>query len=320
MGAPLVSIGLPVFNGAKYLEGALDSLLAQDHAHFELIISDNASTDRTPQICSRYAENDKRIQFHRNASNLGAVENFNRVFRLSRGDYFMWAAHDDLWHSTYITRCLAGLGQDSNIVLCASAIHFIDQSGHRVPEEQWRALLGGGYNTMQTRSLGLRARVRKLTEAINWYALYGIIRSDVLRRTRLYQKAFGGDVILLMELLFHGQTYILEEPLFCYRLPEIRKEDSTTTTSRREALGPYTGLVNNLLNTIEESSFSPGIKTALRKDLLKNVSRTSPQWVNVIQSENPSVGTIAPQYRSLQIRQMFYGGLCAASSGAEDQS
>jgi hypothetical protein len=189
-----------------------------------------------------------------------------------------------------------------------------------MPEEQWRALLGGGYNTMQTRSLDLHARVRKLTEAINWYALYGIIRSDALRRTRLYQKAFGGDVILLMELLFHGQTYILEEPLFCYRLPETRKECSTTTPSMREALGPYTGLVNNLLNTIEESSVSPDIKTALRKDLLKNISRTSPQWVDVIQSENPSVRTIAPQYRSLQIREMFQGGLRAASSGAEDPS
>ena len=134
MGVPFVSIGLPVFNGEKYLESALDSLLSQDYPNFELIISDNASTDRTAQICARYAERDTRIRYYRNASNLGAEENFNHVFRLSRGDYFMWAAHDDLWHTTYVTRCLEGLMEDRNIVLCASTVQFIDEFGLAVPE------------------------------------------------------------------------------------------------------------------------------------------------------------------------------------------
>jgi glycosyltransferase involved in cell wall biosynthesis len=159
MAAPPVSIGLPVYNGEKYLSLALDSLLAQDYGDFELIIADNASTDRTAEICRQYADRDRRIRFARNDRNLGAVENFNNVFRLSSGEYFMWAAHDDLWHPSYISRCLGALRQDARVVLCASAVEFIGESGNKLPEADWRAYLGGGYNRVHTRSLPLRERL-----------------------------------------------------------------------------------------------------------------------------------------------------------------
>src|ERR1700742_2966611 len=93
--APTVSIGLPVFNGERYLEEALFSLLNQTFRDFELIICDNASTDRTPDICTRHAARDRRIRYARNARNLGASSNFNKCFMLARGRYFRWAAYDD---------------------------------------------------------------------------------------------------------------------------------------------------------------------------------------------------------------------------------
>src|SRR3989442_1198286 len=95
---PLVSIGLPIYNGERYLRQALDSLLSQAYENFELIVSDNASDDATPEICAAYAARDARIKYFRAPTNMGAVWNFNRVFELAGGEFFMWAAHDDLWH------------------------------------------------------------------------------------------------------------------------------------------------------------------------------------------------------------------------------
>ena len=99
---PRVSIGLPVYNGENFLEFALDSILGQTFQDFELIISDNASTDATESICRRYAAKDSRIRYYRNPNNQGAAQNYNRVFALARGEYFKWAAHDDVCKPNYL--------------------------------------------------------------------------------------------------------------------------------------------------------------------------------------------------------------------------
>jgi len=114
---PRVSIGLPVYNGENYLEEAIDSILAQTYKDFELIISDNASTDRTPDICQAYANKDPRIRYYRNEKNIGAAVNFNRVFELSSSEYFKWAAHDDIIAPDYISECIEILDNDDSIVL-----------------------------------------------------------------------------------------------------------------------------------------------------------------------------------------------------------
>ncbi|MDD2901687.1 MAG: glycosyltransferase, partial [Syntrophales bacterium] len=114
---PLISIGMPVYNGEKFLRQALDSLLAQDYRNFELIISDNASTDNTADICREYAARDHRIHFHQNDRNRGATYNFSRVRNLASGKYSIWAADHDLWHPTLITKCVEVLENDPEVVL-----------------------------------------------------------------------------------------------------------------------------------------------------------------------------------------------------------
>src|SRR5437879_5289624 len=114
---PRVTIGMPVYNGEARLATALDSLLAQDYRDFELIISDNASTDATGSICHDYARADGRIRYYRHPQNMGAAHNFQRVLQLARGQYFMWAAYDDLWDPDFLTRCLAVLETDPSAVL-----------------------------------------------------------------------------------------------------------------------------------------------------------------------------------------------------------
>ena len=123
----IVSIGLPVYNGENYLRGALNSLLAQDYQDFEVNICDNASTDETGKICQEYAAKDSRIIYHRSDVNIGSTKNFKQVFDLSNGKYFMWAAHDDLWEPSYISKCLKKLEENPSAVLCCSEIIFINE-------------------------------------------------------------------------------------------------------------------------------------------------------------------------------------------------
>ncbi|MET0618632.1 MAG: glycosyltransferase family A protein, partial [Thermoanaerobaculia bacterium] len=115
-----MSIGLPVYNGEDYLEEALDSIAAQTYRDYEVVISDNASTDRTAEICERYAARDSRIRIVRNPSNIGGDRNYYRCFELSRGKYFLGTAHDDRFDPKYLERVLAVLEADPEAVFCHS--------------------------------------------------------------------------------------------------------------------------------------------------------------------------------------------------------
>ena len=126
---PKVSIGLAVYNGENYLEQAINSILSQTFRDFELIISDNASTDRTKEICLKYAKQDPRICYHRNAVNIGGANNENLTFKMARGEYFRWAAHDDYCAPTLIEKCLEQLEKDPTVVLCHSKVIAIDGCG-----------------------------------------------------------------------------------------------------------------------------------------------------------------------------------------------
>lgn len=121
-----VSIGMPVYNGEPFLRETLDAILAQTFRDFELIISDNASTDATEQICREYAAQDKRISYSRNQQNIGASANFNRVFKLSSGEYFKWSAADDLHASDFLAKCVEILDRDRSVVLCHSQVQIIN--------------------------------------------------------------------------------------------------------------------------------------------------------------------------------------------------
>ncbi len=115
---PLLSVGMPVYNGQNYLAFTIEAILSQSFTDFELIISDNGSTDETEAICRAYAAQDARIRYERVEENLGAAYNFNRVFELARGRYFKWAAHDDYFTADYFERCIQVLEQNPAVVLC----------------------------------------------------------------------------------------------------------------------------------------------------------------------------------------------------------
>ena len=125
----VLSVGLPVYNGEKYLESAIDSILNQTYKDYELIIVDNASSDKTQEICIKYARKDPRIKYYRNHYNVGGPRNYNIAFELSSGKYFKWTAHDDILDIKYLEECINILDSDDGIVLCHSRVGCIDKNG-----------------------------------------------------------------------------------------------------------------------------------------------------------------------------------------------
>jgi glycosyltransferase involved in cell wall biosynthesis len=208
---PLVSIGIPVYNAQRYLREALDSLMAQDYSSIELIISDNASGDDTAAICREYAARDTRIRYQRAEQNRGAIWNFNHVYSLASGRYFMWAAFDDLREPSYVRRCVERLEARPSAVLCCTDIRLIDEAGRTtLPDPRMRLAHPVG----ESRA----ARVQALAGANFWVDFYGLIRREALATTRLAQPIWGFDLLLLLELCLRGEVLAVPEALFAYRI------------------------------------------------------------------------------------------------------
>ena len=126
---PLVGIGMPVYNGMRYVAEAIDSILRQSYESFELVICDNASTDGTADLCRKFAASDPRIRYFRNDTNIGAHPNYNRTFELTRGKYFKWAPHDDVLHHDFLSACVEALEADPGVVICQTLLDYIDDQG-----------------------------------------------------------------------------------------------------------------------------------------------------------------------------------------------
>ncbi len=218
---PLVSIGVPVYNAERHLAEALDSLLAQDYDRLQIIVSDNASQDRTEEICRDYAARDRRIAYHRADENQGAVWNFNNVFALSSGRYFMWAAHDDRRAPRFVSACVEALEPRPDAVMCCSDVAFIDDQGSKVLP--WTAIVHPVGPTVGS-------RVSAIGRSRFWLDVYGLIRADTLRRTTLARPVWGFDVSILLQLCLAGPVLYVPEPLFVYRVDERKTTQRVAST------------------------------------------------------------------------------------------
>ena len=208
--APLVSIGLPVYNGEDYLAEALNSLLNQTFSDFELIICDNASTDGTQALCEAYAARDPRVRYERNPANLGAAANYNRCFALARGRYFRWHAHDDRVAPTHLERCVEVLDRAPDVILVYPQTMLIDQDGRETEPYD---------DNFRLRSPEPQRRFRGFFSA-KWLCnpVFGLIRREVLARTALIGSYRASDRVLLGELSLLGQFEEVPERLFFKRM------------------------------------------------------------------------------------------------------
>jgi glycosyltransferase involved in cell wall biosynthesis len=215
---PGVSIGLPLYNGERHLEQTLDSILGQTFPDFELIISDNASTDRSGEICQQYRRRDRRIQYSRNPVNLGAACNFNRVFELSSGEYFKWAAHDDLIAPTYLERCVQALDRaPASVVLCFPHRRYITYGeGHLIDSP-----FGSFFCEWDCPESFQRLSFAELVRLnYNWCPMFvfGLMRASALRQTRLMGAYPAADLVLVAEMRLLGEFLEVPEDLYFMRL------------------------------------------------------------------------------------------------------
>lgn len=217
----ILSVGIPVYNRARFIEESVDSVLTQTFSDFELIISDNRSTDRSPQICEMYAQKDPRIRFLQQSENIGAARNFNFLFKESSGKYFKWAASDDLLDREYLDLCIGVLERDPSVVLAYAKSAFIDAEGNSldVRDGRWNVTSNSAFE--------------RLCEVISYeYScnlMFGVFRSSALAKTRLIGNYPGGDYRLLADLAAIGKFHQI--PSLLYR----RRLHSTSSGPWREA-------------------------------------------------------------------------------------
>ncbi len=219
----LVTVGIPVYNGGKYLAECLESILAQTFERFEVVISDNASSDDTREICEAFARRDPRIRYFRQARNQGAARNYNFVVGQARTPYFRWAAHDDLLDPRLLEACTAGLEADPSerfvlawprtrqIRVAHTFEHPSDDTelagterppwASETPRSRLASLLGDDIDTLLYKC----------------FPVFGVIRTEALRSTRLIQPFNASDKVLLVELALRGDFLEIPETLFIRR-------------------------------------------------------------------------------------------------------
>jgi glycosyltransferase involved in cell wall biosynthesis len=271
---PRVTIGVPVWNGADHLEDCLDSLLAQTYDDIEILISDNASTDRTQEICLAYCERDPRVVYHRQRRNIGASANYNYLVHQARGELFRWAAHDDLCAPAFVEKCVAALDASPSDVLAFTGTTFIDADG---------AVLGKHDTPMCWRNAPTATgRLRDLlvgdlvlgdyraTLLLKCLPQYGVMRTSALLQTQLMGNYGSSDMVLLVDLALLGGFAEVDEYLFFFRVHEGSSREANETVEElaqwydpsqgdRYPM-PWTMVLNGFVRGVVRSSVRPSEK------------------------------------------------------------
>ena len=225
---PRLSIGVPVYNGADYIAEAITSHLEQDFSDFELVVSDNCSDDGTADIVNEFVTTDNRVSYSRNDTNVGGPANFNRLFRLTNGELFRWAAADDRIEPGYLSKVIAMMDADPNTVIGHSNALLIDPKSEPMLQMDQGYLGGDGFMEaikLQAPAGDERFQSEQPHERIdavinnnhrNFY-IFGIMRRTTMMQTRLHGAFYGGDRTLLVEMALRGTFRKVDEPLFASR-------------------------------------------------------------------------------------------------------
>ena len=254
---PLVSIGVPVRNGLPYIARAIEDVLAQDYPNIEIIVSDNGSTDATGTLMKEIAQRDSRVRVVSQEVTLTAFDNFEWLMRQSRGKYFLWAAHDDLRPTDYVSALVRHLEAHPEAVLAFG-------------ELRTSATFDGTYASKPfdyaTESMGTLARVRK-TAFHQCYHIYGVWRLEALQRIPFIFNAWWPDLPLMLAASCLGEFHRVDPVCFDYL--EIPK-----TNEQRAQYQDHTAKVNRVARTIK--LFHVTFRTVLRvAGLAKAVAATA---------------------------------------------
>ncbi len=220
---PLISIGMPVWNEERHIAASLAALCSQDYGNIEIIISDNASTDRTLEICQEYAARDSRIRVEALPANIGATANFTRVLEEAQGSYFMWAAGHDLWSPNLLSACAKALDGNKGACLAFGSSQWIDPND--VPTEK---------TVGWTDTRGMHAAGRFFTVLWgNMHPIMGLFRATDLRACMPFKNLAGGDLVILSQLALRGD--FVHAPAAVWQRRDVHLEASYDDKLRRYA-------------------------------------------------------------------------------------
>ena len=222
--APRLTVGLPVYNGENYIAESLEALLGQSYKDFELIISDNASTDGTGDICRRYEKQDSRLRYYRQPRNIGLAPNHNFVAEQSRGELFKWASNDDLYGRELLERCIDALDEYPDVVLAHCWTAYVDGAGEVTKAFKYPL------NTFSPRA---PERFRSILFDSGGDDDYGVIRTEVLRRTAMKESYHHADHTIIAELGLLGRFYQVPDWLYFRRDHDDRAERACPTMRSR---------------------------------------------------------------------------------------
>lgn len=225
--APRLSIGLPIYNGETFLAESLEALLGQTYEDFELIISDNASTDDSADICRRYAKQDSRIRYVRQPRNIGMVPNHNFVLGQAGSELFKWASDDDLYARDLLRRCVDALDEYPHVVLAHSQSAMIDKTGSVTALFEYHTAAGAMQPPERFRSM--------LFDGWDDYT-YGVVRTKILRQIPAHNSYHFADRILNTAIALQGPFYVVPECLYFRR--EHPGRPSLTVRSRCALMDP----------------------------------------------------------------------------------
>ncbi len=222
MPGPAVTIGVPVYNGQKYIAGALDALLSQTFQDFELLVADNASTDGTLELCRGVAHADHRVRVLGSPTNRGLSWNWNRLAVVARGRYFRWACYDDLVDPSLLERCVAELDvAGTGVAGVYPRTVEIDEAG--APLGLYRDDLELSDPRPHRRLSALLRHLRRCN------AMFSLFRTGMLRDTRLLGRYGHPDHVLLAEVTLRGRLLELPEPLFLRRIHPLNSVTAHTS-------------------------------------------------------------------------------------------
>jgi glycosyltransferase involved in cell wall biosynthesis len=293
--APRLSIGLPVYNGEKYLAEALDALLGQSFEEFELIISDNASTDGTGDICRKFGNQDSRIRYIRQPQNIGLAGNHNFVVGQAGGELFKWASYDDLYARDLLQRCVEALDEYPHVVLAHSWTALVDDAGAITKLLEY---------PLVTDSLRAPERFNSMLLANGGDDVYGVVRASTLRQTALHGSYHHADRVITTEFALQGPFYQVPDWLYFRRDHAEREERACPTLRtrcanmdprrasrlRHPAVRLYGEYILGYVAAIRRAPLSPTDRHECYRYLAQwMVSRTDPRRVpQAVQAASPT--------------------------------
>lgn len=238
MSSPRVSIGVPVYNGQKYIRFTLDSLVAQTYRDIEIIVTDNCSTDETPRIVAEYAAKDPRVIYHRNETNIGPARNYRVSIDLAKGEFFRWNPADDVCAPEFVEECVKVLDADKSVVLAYPRTKVIDTKGDVVDDYGYE--IDFDHAKPSVRLWRMMTVNHKMHGA---HEMYGLMRTAELKKTPGMRTHVRGDSVLLARLALLGRFRRIEQPLFFNRDHSDRSSKYLTRTAVRKGsrLSRYIG-------------------------------------------------------------------------------